>query len=194
MLFIAAGVCNFVRRRGGQQTNYADEWRADLSDTTVQTLLSQGINLIVITFYKGVGLKTEAPEIAIAREFVNVAHSRGLRVVGYVGGTLLYEMLEAEEPQAKDWKQIDKFGHPIYYTPAQTSRYMACRNNPGYLSYIKEVVKVGVQDLRMDMIHFDQMMWWGAPASCHCNHCRIQFREFLKNRYPARLALLSIRL
>jgi hypothetical protein len=181
---------SFVRRRGGQQTNYADEWRADLSDTTVRTLLSQGINLILVTLHKGAGLKTEAPEIAIAREFVNVAHSRGLRVGGYVGGTLLYEMLEAEQPQSKDWKQIDEFGHPIYYTPAQTFRYMACRNNPGYLSYIKEVVKVGVQDLRMDMIHFDQMMWWGAPASCHCNHCRIQFREFLKNRYPARLALL----
>jgi len=180
---------SFVRRRGGQETNYAEEWRADLGDATVRTLLSQGVNLIIMTLHKGAGLKTEAEDIAAAREFVRVAHQRGLKVGGYVGGTLFYETLGAEEPESRDWKQIDEFGHPIYYVdPSQTFRYMACRNNPGYLAYVKRVVKVGVEDLRMDMIHFDQMMWVSAPASCHCNHCRKQFREFLKNRYPAKLA------
>jgi hypothetical protein len=172
---------SFVRRRGGQETNYAEEWRGDLGDATVRTLLSQGVNLIIMTLHKGAGLKSEAQDIAAAREFVGVARQRGLKVGGYVGGTLFYETLEAEEPASKDWKQVDEFGHPIYYVdPSQTFRYMACRNNPGYLAYIKRVVKVGVEDLRMDMIHFDQMMWVSAPASCHCNHCRKQFREFLK--------------
>ena len=180
---------SFVRRRGGEPVNYAEEWRADLGDATVQTLLSQGVNLILVTLYKGAGLKTEAQDISVAREFVEVAHRRGLRVGGYVGATLFYETLEVEEPASKDWKQLDEFGHPIYYNPAQTFRYMACRNNPGYLAYIKKVVKLGVQDLHLDMIHFDQMMWWSAPGSCHCAHCREQFREFLKNRYPANLAL-----
>ena len=181
---------SFVRRRGGEPVNYAEEWRTDLGDATVQTLLSQGVNLILVTLYKGAGLKTEAQDIAVAREFVDVAHRRGLKVGGYVGATLFYETLEVEEPASKDWKQIDEFGHPIYYNPGQTFRYMACRNNPGYLAYIKKVVKLGVQDLRLDMIHFDQMMWWSAPGSCHCTHCREQFREFLKTRYSAKLALL----
>jgi hypothetical protein len=180
---------SFVRCRGGEETNYAEEWRADLCDATVRTLLSQGVNLIIVTLHKGAGLKTEAQDIAVAREFVGVAHRRGLRVGGYVGATVFYETLEAEEPESKDWKQIDELGHPVYYAPEQTFRYMACRNNPGYLAYIKKVLKVGVQDLRMDMIHFDQMMWRSAPASCHCTYCRKQFREFLKSRYPARLAL-----
>jgi len=180
---------SFVRRRGGELQDYAEQWRADLSDATVRTLLEQGVNLILITLHKGAGLKTEAEDIATAREFVKVAHRRGLRVGGYVGATIFYETLEAEEPQSKDWKQIDEFGHPLYYTPAQTFRYMACRNNPGYMDYIKRVLKVGVLDLQMDMIHFDQLMWWSAPASCHCQHCRRQFRDFLKDRYPAKLAL-----
>jgi hypothetical protein len=180
---------SFVRRSGGESVRYAEDWRADLGDATVQTLLSQGVNLILVTLYKGAGLQTEAQDIAVAREFVEVAHRRGLKVGGYVGATLFYETLEVEEPASKDWKQIDEFGHPIYYNPGQTFRYMACRNNPGYLAYIKKVVKLGVQDLHLDMIHFDQMMWWSAPGSCHCTHCREQFREFLKNRYSANSAL-----
>ncbi len=181
---------SFVRRRGGQEANYAEEWRADLSDATVRTLVSQGVNLIIMTLYKGAGLKSEAQDIAAAREFVRVAHQRGLKVGGYVGGTLFYETLKAEEPESRDWKQVDEFGHPIYYVdPSQTFRYMACRNNPGYLGYLEKVVKLGVEDLGMDMIHFDQMMWASAPASCHCDHCRKQFREFLKDRYPPKLAL-----
>ena len=108
---------SFIRRRGSEETDYAEKWRADLSDATVQTLLSQGVNLTITQLYKGSGLKTEGPEIEIAREFVEMAHRRGLRVGGYVGGSLLYETLEAEEPASKDWKQIDEFGNPIYYTP-----------------------------------------------------------------------------
>jgi hypothetical protein len=180
---------SFVRRRGGEDLNYAEEWRADLSDATVRTLLDQGVNLILVTLHKGAGLKAEAQDIAIAKEFVQAAHRRGLRVGGYVGATLFYETLEAEQPASKDWRQIDEFGNPLYYTPAQTFRYMACRNNPEYIAYIKRVLQVGVQDLHMDMIHFDQMMWWTAPASCHCSHCQNQFRAFLKNRYPAERAL-----
>src|SRR5262249_27046442 len=64
---------SFVRRRGGQETNYAEEWRADLGDATVRTLLSQGVSLVIMTFHKGVGLKSEAQDIAAAREFVRVA-------------------------------------------------------------------------------------------------------------------------
>jgi hypothetical protein len=161
------------------------------SGAPVRTLLSQGVNVIIVTLHKGAGLKSEAADIATARDFVGRAHREGLRVSGYVGATLFYETFEVEEPRSKGWKQIDEFGRPIYYgEPGQTFRYMACRNNPEYLAYIKEVLKLGVQDLRMDMIFFDQMMWASTPGSCHCDHCRKQFREFLKNRYTADRALL----
>lgn len=179
----------FVRRRGGQELDYAEQLRAELSDATIRTLLDQGVNVLILQFYKGAGRRAEALDIAAARDFVERAHKRGLRVSGYVGGTLLYETLEAEDPRSKDWKQIDEFGHPIYYVePGQTFRYMACRNNLEYLAFIKEILKLGVQDLRMDMIHFDQMLW--PTTFCHCNYCGKQFQTFLKNRYPANLALL----
>ena len=179
----------FVRRRGGEDADYTDELRAELSEATVRTLLAQGVNILILQFYKGGGLKAEAEDIARARDFVRVAQRWGLRISGYVGGTLLYETLEVEEPRSKDWKQVDEFGHPIYYgEPGQTFRYMACRNNPEYLDYIKRVLRVGLEDLRLDMIHFDQMLW--PTSSCHCNSCHQQFREFLKQRYPADRALL----
>lgn len=181
---------SFIRRRGSEETDYAEKWRADLCDETVRTLLSQGVNLTIIGFYKGSGLKAEEPEIEIARQFVESAHRRGLRVGGYVGGSLLYGTLEAEEPASKDWKQIDEFGDPVYYTPTQTFRYMACRNNPDYMAYMKKVLQVEVQQLHLDLIHFDQLMWWTAPGSCHCSYWRRQFKEFLESRYPAQRALL----
>ena len=135
---------SFIRRRGSEETDYADKWRADLSDETVRTLLSQGVNLTIISFYKGSGLKAEEPEIEIARQFVESAHRRGLRVGGYVGGSLLYETLEAEEPVERlETNRRIRTSRLLH--PGQTFRYMACRNNPEYMAYIKKVLKLGVQ-------------------------------------------------
>jgi hypothetical protein len=92
---------SFVRRRGGEETNYAEEWRADLCDATVRTLLSQGVNLIIVTLHKGAGLKTEAEDIAVAREFVGVAHQRGLRVGGPAGRGHRHRQGASEPPAGR---------------------------------------------------------------------------------------------
>src|SRR5580658_8394220 len=48
---------SFVRRRGGQEADYAEQWRAYLSDAAISTLRAQGINVIIMSLYKGAGLK-----------------------------------------------------------------------------------------------------------------------------------------
>ena len=67
---------------------------------------------------------------------------------------------------------------------------MACRNNPGYQAFIRKVLRVGLQDLKLDVIHFDQMRWPQEPFTCRCKYCQEQFRGFLRSRYqPVRARL-----
>lgn len=176
----------FLRRRGGEPADVAREWNSDLTKAAVQKLKAEGVNLVLINLYKGFGLKAEQKDMTAAGRFIKLAHHNGLKVGGYIGGTMMYETLFNEVPQARNWMQVDEWGHPIYYTRQQTFRYAACRNAPGYQAYIQKVLRKGIRDMHYDMIHFDQMMWWPEPFSCHNSYCRTQFREFLHNKYSAR--------
>ncbi len=103
---------------------------------------------------------------------------------GYVGSTMMYETFFTEEPEAPGWRQVDERGRPIYYPRDQTFRYAACRNNPGYWAFLEKVLRLGIEDLRLDLIHFDQMSWWREPESCRCRFCAARFREWLLEKYP----------
>jgi len=173
----------FVIRRGGEVADLSGRRDDELSEDTIKKWKEAGITLLVRNLYKGAGLQAEAEDIEAARKFAERAHRLGMKVGGYVGNSLLYETLFLEEPEARDWKQVDEWGRPIYYTQDQTFRYMACRNNPGYLAHIKKALRIGVQDLKLDMIHFDQLRWPAEPKTCRCKYCETQFREFLRRRY-----------
>jgi len=173
----------YVIRRGGG-VDHPEKWRKDeFSEETIKKWKEAGITLLMRNLYKGGGMKAEAEDIAETRQFAELAHRHGMKVGGYVGASLMYETLFPEEPEARDWKMMDEWGRPIYYTNDQTFRYMACRNNPGYMAYIKKVVRLGVQDLKLDMIHFDQLRWPAEPKTCRCKYCEAQFRDFLRKRY-----------
>jgi Beta-galactosidase len=174
----------FILRSGGAPVNAVEQWNWQRSEEAVRKLKAAGVNFAISNFHKGAGLAAEHRDIEASRAFVTLAHKAGIRVAGYVGATMMYETLFQEAPEARDWRQQNEFGEPIYYTPDQTFRYMACRNNPGYRAFIRKVVRMGIQDLKFDAIHFDQMQWWQEPNSCRCQFCRAQFREFLQKRYP----------
>ena len=173
----------FILRRGGQETNAQEIWNAERTAESVRRLKELGINLVILNLHKGFGLKAEAEDIQATRDFVKLAHQSGIRVGGYIGSTMGYETFFAEEPAARDWIQVDEFGRPIYYNQEQTFRYAACRNNPGYRAFVEKLLLLGISDIRLDLIHFDQMQWWAEPLSCRCKYCREQFLEFLQTRY-----------
>jgi len=173
----------FILRRGGQETNALEIWKAERTAQSVRRLEELGINLVILNLHKGFGLKAEAADIQATRDFVKLAHESGLRVGGYIGSTMGYETFFAEEPGARDWMQLDEFGRPIFYNQEQTFRYAACRNNPGYRAFLERVLRLGIEDIKLDLIHFDQMHWWAEPLSCRCRYCKEQFHEFLQARY-----------
>ena len=174
---------SFILRRGGQSLDAEREWLADRTEAAMRRFKEHGINLLVLNLHKGAGLKAEASDIEATRKAVELAHAQGIKVVGYVGASIFYETLPSEEPDAKNWIQVDEFGRPIYYTSEQTFRIMACRNNPGYQEFTRKVIRAGIKDLRLDGLHFDQMRWHAEPSSCRCRYCTEQFREFIARRY-----------
>lgn len=180
---------SFIRRRGGQPVEDLENWQLERTEPVARKLKELGVNLVITNLHKGMGLQAEAEDIDATRRFTGFAHKHGIRVGGYVGASMFYETFFHEEPGAREWIQVDERGHPIYYNPAQTFRYMACRNNPGYHAFLQKVMRLGIQDIKLDLIHFDQMEWWPEPLSCRCPHCRDQFREFLRSRYQPDRAL-----
>ncbi|MCZ2150096.1 MAG: hypothetical protein LC126_20255 [Bryobacterales bacterium] len=177
---------SFQVRRGGQEVNAAELWKAERTEHSVRKLKELGVTLVITSLHKAAGLKAEAGEIEANRKFVELAHRYGIKVGGYVGSTMAYETFFAEEPDAHNWIQTDEFGRPIYYNSDQTFRYVACRNNPGYRAFVEKVLRLGVQDLKLDLIHFDQMSWWPEPGSCRCRYCQAEFHEFLRTRYSGK--------
>jgi len=173
---------SFYRRRGGAEADIADQWKADFTDAMARRYKEMGVNLMILSLHKGAGLEAEAEEIAETKKFTEILHRYGIKVAGYVGATMFYETFYLEEPKARDWMQVTERGQPMYYGN-QTFRHMACRNNPGYRAFIEKVLRFGIQDLKMDMFHFDQVMWWPQPWSCHCRDCKEQFKDFLRTRY-----------
>jgi hypothetical protein len=157
-------------------------WKEAFKEATAKHYKEMGINLVIMPLYKGAGLKAEAASIEATRKFTENAHRYGVKVGGYVGSTMMYETFYSEEPEARNWEQVDERGRPIYYSD-QTFRHAACRNNPGYRAFIQKVLRVGIQDLKLDLILFDQLQWWPEPWSCHCKYCQEGFRTFLRKRY-----------
>lgn len=180
----------FLQRRGGATLDELANWEAQRSEATARKLQEAGVNLVVTNFFKGFGLMTEAADIAATRRFVGYAHKHGIRVGGYIGGSMMFETFFAEEPDAADWKQLDELGRPIgYLNPAQGFRYMACRNHPGYHAFLLMLMRIGVEDLKLDLIHFDQLESWTEPAVCRCRYCQQNFRAFLRDKYTDALLL-----
>ena len=170
-------------RSGLSTADEVTEFKTERTPEVVRKLKEAGVNLVTTSFYKGMGLQTEVEDIDMTRQFVKVAHAQGLKVGGYIGGTLFYETLYDEIPEARNWRQVNEWGFPIYYGGGQTHRIAPCRNNPEYQAYVQRLLRLGIEDLKLDLIHFDQMGWWPEPRSCHCQYCRDQFRQFLRNRY-----------
>jgi hypothetical protein len=180
----AMGPDLFFTRRGGGPADLDAYLARYQTEDSVRRLKASGINVVIINMHMFGGFKAEQKSIQAARRYAELAHRNGLKVSGYTGGTLAYETLFKEEPGARDWIQVDEWGQPVFYTPEQTYRYRACFNNPGYRQFMKKVLRLGVMDIKVDMIHIDQMSWAAEPHSCRCRFCREGFRKFLEQRYP----------
>ena len=172
----------FRRRAGGNSTWQEEDYRKEQTEETVQKLKDLGVTLAVIHFYKGFGLAAEKEHIDDARKLAALLHKHGIRVGVYVGSTIAYETFLAEQPDAKDWFVPDYLGKPVFYDD-QTYRKRVYFMHPGYRAYMKRVLRLAVQELKADEIHFDNTSMQAQPPIFQHPLAIQDFRKFLETRY-----------
>ncbi|MCL5005652.1 MAG: hypothetical protein M1404_03890 [Acidobacteria bacterium] len=184
--FIAVGSWDdmpiFQRRTGGAPTWQEADYRREHSEETVSKLKDVGVTIAIIDFFKGFGLQAEKEHIDLARKLAALCHKYDIRVGLYVGSTIAYETFLLEEPDAEEWFVPDYFGRPVIYDH-QTFRKRVYFMHPGYVEYIKRVVRLGVEDLKADMIHFDNTSMQARPAILQHPLAIQDFREYLQNTH-----------
>lgn len=181
---------NFLLRRGDHEADLEQHYATMLSPDNLQRMADAGVRWGRLFFYKGFGLEYERPAMEQAKKAADQMHRLGMKVSLYMGGTMFTETLYRELPEAKGWEQRDQWDRPVPYG-SQTYRHYACPNEPKYREYLKRVIRVGVEEFKVDEFAFDNIMLQAEPHSCHCARCVAAFHVFLKQKYPTREAALQ---
>ena len=181
---IAAGgqePLTFTRRTGQAGSDPHGKHFSIYNEETVLRWKAQGVNLVIVSGQKGCGFKAEAENIEASKKMAGLCHKHGLYVGTYIGDTLHSETLFDEFPEAREWVQVDAFGRPVLYAASQAHRQKGCRNNPGYMGFLREATRMCVEDIGVDFLHYDN--FFNRKQRCHCGHCLAKFRQFVGAKY-----------
>jgi hypothetical protein len=172
----------FRRRNGGTWTWQAEDYHREHSEDTVRKLQELGVTMAIIHFYKGFGLAAERQHIRDAVKLAGLCHGFGIKVGVYVGSTICYEAFLLENPRAEDWFVPNYLGKPVTYG-GQTWRKRVYFMHPGYREYIQRVLRVAVEEVQADLIHFDNTSLQAEPCIFHHPLAIEDFRHFLASKY-----------
>jgi len=177
----------FLRRHGGADVAAENDYFRYHTEENVRKIASTGLEMSrILHFYKGFGLAAEAEEMGRTVELARLFHKYGMKVPVYIGGTMFTETFFQETPEARHWIRVDQQGQPVTYGGLQTARYFACFNQPGYVEYMKKVLRKAVLEVKADRIFFDNFTLYPEPQSCHNDACKREFRRWLERKYDAR--------
>jgi hypothetical protein len=172
----------FRRRVGGTSLDMEEQYARQHTEEAVVKLKELGVTMAIIHFYKGFGLKAEAPQLEDAKKLAALLHKHGIRVGVYVGSTIAFETFLVEQPQAAEWLVPDYLGRPVIYGN-QSFRKRVYFMHPGYREYMKRVLRIALEDLKADLIHFDNTsMQAQAPIFMHPMAVK-DFRAYLTRKY-----------
>jgi len=172
----------FRRRVGGNPAWQEDAYKKEHTEEAVKKYKEMGVTMMLLHFYKGFGLEAEKEHIEEAKRLASICRQNGLKVGVYVGSTVGYETFLLEKPEAADWLVPDYLGNPVLYGD-QTFRKRVYFMHPGYIEYMKKVVKIAVEDLKVDLIHFDNTSMRAAPEIFQHPLAIQNFRTYLQKKY-----------
>lgn len=172
----------FRRRVGGNPVWQEEDYARSHTEEAVQKLKDLGVTMMVIHFYKGFGLDAEREHQEDARKVTAWCKKHGLRVGVYIGSTIGFETFLIEKPDAESWFVRPFLGRPVLYGD-QTFRKRVYFMHPGYREYIKRVLKLAVEDFKVDLIHFDNTSMQAQPPVFLHPQAVEDFREFLRKKY-----------
>ena len=172
----------FRLRAGGSALSLEEDYARQHTEDAVRKLKELGVSMAVIHFYKGFGLKAEAPHMEDARKLAALLKKNGLRVGVYVGSTIGFETFLVEKPEAAEWFVPNFLGRPVIYSN-HTFRKRVYFMHPGYREYMKRVLRIALQDLHADLIHFDNTSMQAAPPIFHHPLAVEDFRRHLAQKF-----------
>ena len=173
----------FRLRKGGNPLWAEQQYDRAHSEEAVLKLKELGATLAILHFYKGFGLEAEKEHIQDAKILASLCKKHGIRVGVYVGGTVCYETFLAEVPEAEEWLVPDFRGNTVHYPGPQVFRRRVYFQHPGYLKYMKRVLRIAVEELDADLIHFDNTGTFAQPAIFFHPLAIENFRTFLQEKY-----------
>jgi hypothetical protein len=178
----------YRRRGGGARTDEAERFEMEHSEEAVEQLADLGVNLVITHYHKGFGPAAEQGEYDLIRKLRDRCHARGIKLGVYLRlDTLAYETLLLEHPEAKDWFQVNWDGqYPVYNDNSSGDLYyrrQACPCCEEYLAWIEERLRFAVEELKVDLIHFDGVMPYLEGYQCYCDRCKADFRRYLQQKY-----------
>jgi hypothetical protein len=131
--------------------------------------------------YKGAGLAAERQSMEDAVRFAGLCRDEGLRFGVYnYSGAFLWEPFFREMPGARDWVVLDPTGRPCTYDNAGY-RYYWNRNHPAAEAFYRGLVRFAVEDIKADLIHFDNYI---VGPGFDANSVD-RFRDFLRKAFTA---------
>ena len=173
----------FMRRRAGRaRHNEGELYLEEHSEATVKQLAEAGINLIIAHFTKGGAAEEEAEEVEMTRLLARRCHQHGIKLGTYIRYDTLYPDLLGDRPEAQKWERRMWDGSRPTYS-RQSFRKLACPTCEEHLRFVEEKVKLAIQFVEADLIHFDGFEVGKEPASCQCRRCREAFHRFLVEKY-----------
>ena len=176
-----------VRRDGSPGYTPTPQQRADyLSEHGAETtarLKEMGVNFIMMHCYKGGGLQAEHESMQDAVRFAKHYHDAGMRVGVYnFSGAFIWELFFKEMPGAEQWVLLDDKGAPLTYGSAKY-RYRWNRNHPDAQAFYNKLVKFAVEEIKTDLVHFDNYTYGPAHDAVSIQ----RFRDYLRDQFPAEL-------
>jgi hypothetical protein len=172
----------FRDRVGGNSVSQEEDYQKQHTEEAVKKLKDIGVTMAVIHFYKAFGLEAEKEQMEDSKKLAALCKKYGIKVGVYVGSTVGYESFLLEKPEAQEWFVPDYLGHPVTYGE-QTFRKRVYFMHPGYIEYIKRVLKIAIEDLKVDLIHFDNTSMQAEPPIFFHPMAIENFRTYLKTKY-----------
>ena len=134
-----------------------------------------GVDTVYVHFFKGFGLEHERAEMERTRDFVRLAHAKGVKVLGYCQLCSLYhETLRDEFPDLEKWTARTYTGEIQTYA-GMYFRWTPCFESREFMSYLKRTIRYGIEEVGLDGFHFDN----SYARDCYCERCQKAFREWL---------------
>jgi hypothetical protein len=175
----------FRRRVGNNPVWMEDDYIKQHSEEAVKKLKDMGVTMAIIHFYKGFGIEAEKEQMEDSKKLAALCKKYGIKVGVYIGSTVGYETILLEKPEAQEWFVPDYLGNPVRYfwDQKQTFRKMVYFMHPGFIDYMKQVIRIAIVDMKVDLIHFDNTGGRAIPPTFHHPMAIENFKTYLKNKY-----------